>query len=140
MQALIDGLSVRLKELAPEAAIYQNDVEQGLQRPCFFIIPLVTSMRVLPMGRSEIRMPLQLTYLAPKDGDNAALLRVAECLLYGLRTLPLKNGDMIRGWDLSFEIIDDALQFSGNFNYFNRTIDPDEESMDTLISVEGRVV
>ncbi|MEL0861914.1 hypothetical protein VXA97_19790, partial [Clostridioides difficile] len=38
---IIDGISIKLdKSFGNEYTIYSEDVEQGINEPCFFIVPL----------------------------------------------------------------------------------------------------
>lgn len=49
---IIDGISVKLdKSFGEKYTIYSEDVEQGINEPCFFIVPLNPSKTPYPSGR-----------------------------------------------------------------------------------------
>nr|WP_237775067.1 hypothetical protein [Clostridioides difficile] len=50
---IIDGISIKLdKSFGNEYTIYSEDVEQGINEPCFFIVPLNPSKVSYPSGRT----------------------------------------------------------------------------------------
>ncbi|HBF6658324.1 TPA: hypothetical protein NRK94_003703, partial [Clostridioides difficile] len=50
---IIDGISIKLdKSFGNEYTIYSEDVEQGINEPCFFICPLNPSKTSYPNGRT----------------------------------------------------------------------------------------
>lgn len=119
-------------ELQPEATIYQNDVKQGLEQPCFFIIPLSSDVSKLPMNRMKFTFPIQLTFIAPDNSNKAYLLDVAEDILINLDVLTLKDGFMVRTLDKSFEIVDGVLQISIKYSYFSTSINSEDNKFETL--------
>ncbi|HBH3416838.1 TPA: hypothetical protein KSJ58_004077, partial [Clostridioides difficile] len=50
---IIDGISIKLDKTFGESyTIYSEDVEQGINEPCFFIVPLNPSKVSYPSGRT----------------------------------------------------------------------------------------
>ena len=101
---------------------YIEDVKQGLQKPCF------TADLLLPLQRSKSpvlydrTMPLVLHYFSDsktniKKDCYAMGERVVECLEY----LPFE-GSLIRGEDISWQIVDDVLQVFITYKFTTRKI------------------
>lgn len=115
---------------------YVENVEQGLVKPCFTIdmlIPLERSRSPILYDRT---MPLVVHYFSDsktnlkQDCYNMAE-RVLECLEY----LPYQN-TMIRGEDISWQIVDEVLQIFITYNFISvmsqETVDNMEEILESV--------
>ena len=117
---ILDGISIKLNEVfGNDYNIYaDNTVEQGLIEPCFFI-SLINSTNIKFIGdRNYRKYPFDISYFALNDGDNTELLEVGEKLYSNLDFITLTNGNMIRGSNMNYEIIDGVLHFQIEYNVF----------------------
>lgn len=99
-----------------EYEIYQNDVEQGLNEPCFFIV--VLKPEVSPMiGRRFIkRNPFDIHYFPKNQGDNREMFSIAEKLTEILDFIRIPGGDLLHGTGISYEVVDNVLHFFVSYN------------------------
>ncbi len=117
LNEIIKGIARRLNAaLGDGYEIYQNQVKQGLQEPCFFIGVLQPEQRPLLGLRARRVNPLVVQYFPRAEGDNAELLAMAERLLLELAFIQLPAGDWLRGTQMRYEIVDGVLQFFVNYN------------------------
>ena len=143
LSEIIKGLSMALNAaFGDEYEIYQNDVEQGLQEPCFFIAVLKPEIDPLPGNREIRRYPFDVQYFPPSPGDNAGMLSAAERMTEVLRILGLPDGDLLRGTGMSYEIVDNVLHFFVNYNLSAaRPVSAAAmETLKTRIGVQGQAV
>lgn len=112
IQEIIEGVAqVLYQTFGDEYKIYENDVEQGLQEPCFFLGVLQPSLSPLPGGRFLSQNPLDVQYFPASRRDNQTLLCVAERLQTCLELITLPDGAMVRGTERSYAITDNVLHF-----------------------------
>lgn len=133
LNEIIKGISIKLNAAFGDGfKIYQNDVEQGLQEPCFFIRILKPELSPLLGRRSMKRNPFDVLYFPSNPGNNAELISVAEKMMESLEFITIPNGDVLRATGISYEIQDDVLHFFVSFNHTQ--IRPGEElpKMETL--------
>ena len=105
---------------------YIENVEQGLQKPCFtadLLVPLQRSKSPVLYDRT---MPIVLHYFSDsktniKKDCYAMGERVVECLEY----LPFE-GSLIRGEDISWQLVDDVLQVFITYKFTTRKLTEDE--------------
>lgn len=136
---LITAISIKLNTtFGDRFKVYKNDVKQGLKEPCFLIATLKPSLKPLLGGRSFKENPFDLHYFPKDDGDNGEMLAVAERLMDALGVVTMQNGDLIRGTNMNYEIVDGVLHFFVNFNM--HLIKPVEKTpMETVDVVTGTV-
>lgn len=132
LNEIIKGISMKLNAtFGDEYKAYQNDVEQGLKEPCFFIRVLNPALSPLLGRRSLKQNPFDVRYYPKAPGNNAEMFTVAEELMECLEYITLPGGDLLRGTGMNYEIVDDVLHFFVNFNH--TLIKPYEEiPMETL--------
>lgn len=99
-----------------EYKIYQNDVEQGLKEPCFFIAVLKPDISPLLNNRFMSRNPLDIQYFPVSGRNNDEMFRVAGNLMECLAFITLPNGDVLHGTAMSYEVVDGVLHFFVNYN------------------------
>jgi len=132
LNEIIAGISRKLNAaFGDEYEIYENDVEQGLTEPCFFISLLEPEASPLLGTRGVRKYPFDIHYFPKQTGNNAELFSVAETLLIALESIPMSDGLPLRGTSMSFKTIDGVLHFFVNYNPI--VIQPKEEThMETL--------
>lgn len=134
MQEVINALARRLKQIDETATIYQDDVEQGVREPCFFIKSLITVKQSRIMKQSRIVFPVQITYLPKKPGNHAELLDVQNKIMTQLEQVDLEDDIGIRVSSLISEIVAGTLQVTCNLNYSLVSVD-ETDKFETLEGV-----
>lgn len=112
---------------------YVEDVEQGLVKPCFradLLIPLQRSRSPVLYDRT---MPIVVHYFSDSKTDlkkdcYAMGERLTECLEY----LPFK-GTLLRGEDISWQIVDDVLQLFITYKFTTRNDSDPSDTMENLV-------
>ncbi len=96
--------------------IFQNNVEQGLKEPCFFIS--ILKPEIIPMlGRRFIqRNPFDIQYFPTSPGNNAEMITAAETMIGALDFITLPGGDLLHGTSVNYEVVDNVLHFFVNYN------------------------
>ena len=115
---IIDGISIKLDKTFGESyTIYSEDVEQGINEPCFFIVPLNPSKVSYPSGRTLKKNSFDVHYFPKSNDKSFEIDEVAEMLLEELEYIEI-DGDLVRGTNMNFEIVDNVLHFFVDYNYF----------------------
>lgn len=126
LNEIIQGVSMKLNAVFGDGyEIYQNDVEQGLKEPCFFIDVLKPERSPLLKDRYRSRNPLDIHYFPTSGGNNGEMITVAEGLMECLEFITLPNGDLLHGTSMSYEVVDNVLHFFISYNLtLHRPSDP----------------
>ncbi|HBY2624530.1 TPA: hypothetical protein MIY37_000680, partial [Clostridioides difficile] len=94
---IIDGISIKLdKTFGDSYTIYSEDVEQGINEPCFFIVPLNPSKVSYPSGRELKKNSFDVHYFPKSNDKSFEINEVAEMLLEELEYIEI-DGDLVRG-------------------------------------------
>lgn len=134
---ITNGIALSLTKACPNYKIYIDDVQQGLNRPCFFIA-LVEANQTQHLGRRLWREHLfDIHYFPKKEDDNREINAVLDTLRLCLRYVAVKedNGQgegLVRGTDMRHEVVDSVLHFFVNYNVFVLLPAPDDPYMETL--------
>jgi hypothetical protein len=125
---LIAGAAMALNgAFGDDCKIYKNDVEQGLEEPCFLILTLNPSRTPMPNRRYLLRHPFDIHFFPARPDDNGALHDAAERMADALEVITLANGDTVRGTDVNFTVQDRVLHFFISYNVCAvRPYDPEE--------------
>lgn len=139
LNEIIKGISMALNTAFGDGyELFQNDIEQGLEEPGFFIQVLKPELSPLLGRRSMKRNPFDVMYFPTDPGNNAEMFTVAEMLMKCLAQISLPNGDLLHGTGMNYEVVDGVLHFMVNFNL--PLIRPyDETYMETLETDVGTV-
>lgn len=114
---LMKGISSKLNATFGDGyEIYLKDVAQGLTEPCFFIAVLQPERHPMLGNRSHQTNPFDIHYFPEDETDNCEMISVAEQMMDALEMITLLNGDLIRGTNRRYEIVDGVLHFFINFN------------------------
>lgn len=135
---IVDGISIKLNSIFGDGyETYAEDVEQGLQEPCFFIKSLPVINNPLLGKRKKRTYSFDIAYF-PLEG-NEEMMTVSEQMLDGLEYITLLNGDILRGFNLEAEIIDGVLHVSVNYIVFLNDYSTEDsmESYDTNVGMKG---
>ncbi len=105
--------------------IYRNNVQQGLEEPCFFIAVLKPEVTARIGRRFIKRNPFDIHYFPKDQSDNDEMLSTAETMMEALDFISLPNGDILHGTGISYEIVDGVLHFFVSYNLpMVKTVDP----------------
>ncbi len=112
---------------------YVEDVEQGLEKPCFTIDLLIPLIRSKSPTLYDRTMPIVVHYFSDsktntKKDSYAMGERVVECLEY----LPFQD-TILRGEDISFQIVDDVLQVFVTYRFTTAKVVPVDEAMNEVV-------
>lgn len=117
--------------------IHTENVEQGLEEPCFFIFSLKPSSKQLVGNRYERKDPFDIHFFPDTelvDGIstiNNQLNEVTERLFTALEYITVDNS-LVRGTSINAEIVDNVLHFFINFNMI---VKKETEPIDTMGSL-----
>ena len=120
-----------------EYIIHTENVEQGLEEPCFFIFSLKPSSKQLVGNRYERKYPFDIHFFPDTelvDGIstiNNQLNEVTERLFTALEYITVDNS-LVRGTSMNVEIVDNVLHFFINFNMI---VKKETEPIDTMGSL-----
>ena len=137
---IMDGISTKLHDVFGDGCeIYgDTDVVQGLKEPCFFIAVLNPSQTPRLGKRCQRRHPFNVQYFPATAGDNTELQAVASECFDALEYIILPNGEMLRGSQMSYEIVDGVLHFRVNYDVFLNK--PTKQDNMETISVDANTI
>ena len=124
INAIIAAVSRALNaEFGDEYTIYTEEVKQGLAEPCFFIACINPTSRLFLNKRYFRANQFCLQYF-PADINRAReeCNAVAERLYFCLEYISVA-GDLTRGAQMRYEVIDDVLNFFVNYDMFVYRLD-----------------
>lgn len=113
---------------------YVEDIEQGLEKPCFTVDILIPHQRSRSPVLYDRTMPIIVHYFSDsktnlKNDCYAMAERIAECLEY----LPFKD-TKLRGEDISWNIVDGVLQVFITYKFTTTGETKVEDSFESLYS------
>ena len=111
---------------------YVENVEQGLQKPCFTVDLLIPLQRSKSPVLYDRTMPLVVHYFSDSENNikndcYSMGERIVECLEH----LPFDDG-LIRGRDISWQITDDVLQVFVTYKFTTKKVTEVEDTIETL--------
>ena len=136
---IVNGISVKLNSTFGDGyKVHDINVEQGLKRPCFFI-KLLTSINTSLMGKRKKReYPFDVHYFPNDETDNVEMMAMGDNLMEALEYITLLNGDIVRGFDMTYEIIDGVLHFNVTYKVILNDIRRDDAMDEYGIDVKVR--
>ena len=114
---IVDGIAVRLGELFPDIEVHRDEIGQGFEEPCFFILPLRVAQEAKLGNRYYRRHSFDVHYFPRTEGASEELQEVTDTLLMGLEYI-LMGGDLIRASRTEAEIHDGVLHFMADYDVF----------------------
>lgn len=133
LNEIIKGVSAKLNTSFGDGyKIYQDDVKQGLKKPCFFIAVLQPELSPLLGTRRMNRNPLDVQYIPSDPCKNAEMFSVAGKLVEALAFITLPDGDILRGTSMNYEVVDGVLHFFVNYNLTLVQVSTEETPMESL--------
>lgn len=113
--------------------IYIDSVKQGLHEPCFLIVHLKGNQEQ-EIGNSYTReQPFDIHYFPQSKNDiTQEISTVIDVLVMSLEYIEVDDG-LLRGTEMSHEVIDDVLHFYVNFNVRIRKVVEPDPAFETVI-------
>ena len=132
INSLITSLFIKLsQEFDDHINIYSENVEQGFDKPCFFIASVNSSNKNL-LGKRYLRKnSFDIKYF-PEVENNNEMQEIASTLYDVLEILTLENGDKIRGTKMNHKVLDGVLHFYVNFDMVLKRIENVSDYMEDI--------
>ena len=129
---IIDGIIMAINaEFGDDCEIYTENIEQGLQEPCFSVICLNPTIEQF-LGRRYFRSNQFCIHYFPSSKDkrfecNEVMDRLFRCL-----EIITVDGDLVRGTSIHSETDDGVFHFFVNYDMFTYQSTQDEQPMEIL--------
>lgn len=127
INSIIEAISISLnEEFGDRCRIHMEEIKQGLQEPCFFIMCLSPSKEPYPGKRDFRENPFVIQYFPESADSRRECNDVAERMMHCLEYITIA-GEVrpTRGTDMRYEIIDGILNFFVNYDFFTITAGED---------------
>lgn len=112
---------------------YLETVEQDLIIPCFTADMIIPTQRSRSPVLYDRTMPIIVHYFSDsKNNIKADCYKMAEQIVECLEYLPFEGG-LIRGEDISWEIVDDVLQVFITYKFTTIRATEVEDTMDSMV-------
>lgn len=111
---------------------YVEDVEQNLKTPCFTVDMLIPLQRSKSPVLYDRTMPIVVHYFSDQKDYRKDCYKIGEQLVESLEYLSFKGG-LIRGENISWEIVDDVLQAFITYKFTTKRETDEEDAMETVL-------
>lgn len=130
---MLKGISTQLDDVfGADYTYYVENVKQNLTKPCFTIDAIV------PLQRSRSRLlydrtiPVVVHYFSnDTESMKEDCYTKAELIVEALEYVPF-HGALIRGENISWQIVDDVLQVFVTYRFITMKLNSNEDEMETL--------
>lgn len=130
---MLKGISNQLYDVfGADYKYYVENVEQKLSKPCFTIDAIIPLQRSRNRVLYDRTIPVVVHYFTgDKENTKKDCYEKAELIVEALEFVPF-HGSLIRGEDISWQIVDDVLQVFVTYKFITRKLTSNEDNMDTL--------
>ena len=136
---VMDGVIAAIDSEFPDIPVYDEQVEQDLKQPCFFVRSVAPRQRLF-LNRRYLRTELiEVTYFPPDEGRKRNANDVFERLFSSLEIIQAGQ-DMRRGTEMELHVDDESgtAVFTVNYRYFVTSSRAEaEETEITEIKLKG---
>ena len=109
---------------------YVENVEQNLTKPCFTVDTLIPLQRSKSPVLYDRTIPIVVHYFSDsKTNLKQDCYSIGEQVVELLEHLPFKN-TILRGQDISYQIVDDVLQVFITYKFTTRLVTEEVDAMD----------
>jgi len=134
---IIDAISVSINsEFGDGYEIYTEQLEQGLQEPCFSILCLNPTNELFLNKRYFRTNQFGIQYFPSTEEKNSECNAVLERLYGCLEWITMKvdelTGDLTRGTKMKGEVVDGVLNFFVNYDMFVYKVEVNQDIMEDL--------
>lgn len=118
--------------------IYSEVIENGFDKPCFYILRLKARETQLMGNRYKFESTFDIQYFPSNDPVNGILKKNEECdniaeILTTIMKEIIVDSSNVRGTNINYENIDDVLHFYVDYNLITkRVINNNIENMQNL--------
>lgn len=133
INSIIEAISVSLDaEFGYET--HMEEIKQGLTEPCFFISCLNPTTELF-LGKRYFRTnQFCIQYFPQSHEDKQRECNdIAERLIWSLEYIDL-DGNLTRGTEMKYEVVDGVLNFFVNYNCFIYRMEKTEAEMESVES------
>ncbi|RXM79245.1 hypothetical protein DP144_00065 [Clostridium tetani] len=110
------GINNALDKEFPNTTIYNEEIKQGFEEPCFFIKVLNSAQDKEFNIRYKKNVYFDIHYFSDKEDINSDCLDMADKLYEVLEYIQVGNS-LYRSTNMTHEVIDGVLHFFLQFNY-----------------------
>lgn len=137
-ETLIHGIAESIDNVFKDYEIYEDEIEQGLDTPCFLISEIDNSLNLVLGNRYQSSHSFDIHYF-PKENHAGEMHQVSDALFGALEYIHTEEG-LIMGRNLRSKIQDGVLHFFVDYEFFAFKEAKKEEpmqEMNTNISKKG---
>ena len=127
---IVNGISKAIyEEYGAGCKIYTESIKQGFKEPCFFIAVLDSDQARIIGNRYQKTIAVDVHYFPGTKAKNKEMHSVAETLYNILGRITLLNGDMLNGFQLHYETVEEVLHFFVTYKPIMKYQQEAEENM-----------
>ncbi len=132
LEKIVKGVAAVLYDSFGDGyAIYQNDVRQGLEEPCFLVLSVGPSLAPQPSGIKLLTVPIDISYFPVDYLDNVEMNRVGLTAMKAVELIQFTEEKKLRGLRRSMNIVDGVLHISVTYEVYYRET-PEADPMEIL--------
>jgi len=115
---MIEAISLKLtEEFGTEIVVYKEPLEQGESTPCFFVYLQTSNQKKMLGKRYFLEQKFVIHYHPGTTNKNGEILDTIERLNSALEYIT-NEGDLFRGTKMSYQVVDNILNFFVNYNFY----------------------
>ena len=137
IEDIINGIAAKLKDLFPQKNIYDENIEQGYEEPCFFIIYEDDDESRFPGNRYGIELHFRIIYFQDFSKRNNDLYSTRNILKLEFQYIEYKNFKY-RITEKHFEKQDKDLHFTFTIKVQMKNRNDNENSFSDIDIAEER--
>lgn len=131
---IVDGITKAIyDEYGEECKIYTESIEQGFKEPCFFVAVLDTEQARIIGNRHQYNIPIDVHYFPGTKAKSEEMREVKQALYSILGRITLLNGDMLNGFQMHAETVQDVLHF---FVTYKPIVKYQQDAEETMAAVD----
>lgn len=127
---IVNGITKAIyDEYGESCKIYTESIKQGFKEPCFFVAVLDSDQARIIGNRYQKNIAIDVHYFPGTEAKNKEMRSVAEALYSILGRITLLNGDMLNGFQLHYETVEEVLHFFVTYKPIMKYQQEAEENM-----------
>ncbi|MBW6408486.1 phage tail terminator family protein [Clostridium weizhouense] len=135
MNELKSKISTMLVEKFPAVTLYDQELEQSFNKPCFFV-QILASKQIKELNRRyRCNLSFDISYLSNKESKNLDYFNMADSLYKLLEYIEVDK-KLYRAVNMKYEITDGVLHFifQVNFNLLKAFKEQDMNNLEVKVS------
>jgi len=129
---IINGISVALNAEYPGLQIYIDEIEQGMQTPCFLIVNLLNRETQKLDNRYLREHSFDVHYFPESITKPTREAATVGTKLFDVLEYITVNGALVRGTDRRHELVNDVLHFFVDYDVYIHKLKDPAPYMETL--------